>query len=426
MHKKDGTPIVVSCTAIAQYDASGTIKWVDGVIEDITERKQIEEEILKSSKLESIGLLAGGIAHDFNNILTAIMGNISLAKSKVGPGSESYRRLTEAEKASSRAQDLTQQLLTFSKGGAPIRKAASIAELLKESARFVMSGSNVRCNFSIANDLLPADIDEGQISQVINNLVINAQESMSGGGIITIRAENVTVGGQTGMTGMSLTDGKYIKITISDQGTGIQDDYIDKIFDPYFTTKQHGSGLGLTTTYAIVKKHDAYISVKSQMGVGTTFSIYLPASIGRQEIKKVIVEKSSAGCGRVLLMDDEEIIRDVAGSMLLHLGYDVDFAKDGDEAIYRSRKAAESGTPFDVIIMDLTIPGGMGGKDAVPQILAIDPKIKAIASSGYSNDPIMAEFKKYGFSAIVPKPYKLEDLKNVLQQVTSGDQDASR
>jgi PAS domain S-box-containing protein len=426
LHKKDGTPIVVSCTAIAQYDASGTIKWVDGVIEDITERKQIEEEILKSSKLESIGLLAGGIAHDFNNILTAIMGNISLAKSKVGPGSESYRRLTEAEKASSRAQDLTQQLLTFSKGGAPIRKAASIAELLKESARFVMSGSNVRCNFSIAADLLPADIDEGQISQVINNLVINAQQSMSGGGIITIRAENVTVGGQTGMTGMSLTDGKYIKITISDQGTGIQDDYIDKIFDPYFTTKQHGSGLGLTTTYAIVKKHDGYISVKSQMGVGTTFSIYLSASIGRQETKKVIADKSSTGCGRVLLMDDEEIIRDVAGSMLLHLGYDVDFAKDGDEAIYRSRKAAESGTPFDVIIMDLTIPGGMGGKDAVPQILAIDPKIKAIASSGYSNDPIMAEFKKYGFSAIVPKPYKLEDLKNVLQQVTSGDQDASR
>ncbi len=423
LHKKDGTLIVVSCTAKAQYDANGTIKWVDGVIEDITERKQIEEEILKSSKLESLGILAGGIAHDFNNILTAIIGNISLAKSKVSPESASYSRLTAAEKASSRAQDLTQQLLTFSKGGAPIRKAASIEELLKESARFVMSGSNVLCNFSIADDLLPADIDEGQISQVTNNLVINAQQSMPRGGIIAIWAENVTVGGQTGVTGLPLEDGKYIKIIIRDQGTGIPEDHLDKIFDPYFTTKQHGSGLGLTTTYTIIKKHGGYISVKSQIGVGTAFSIYLPASRGRLEEKKVIAKETSAGRGRVLIMDDEEIIHDVAGSMLLHLGYDADFAKDGDEAIDRVRKAVESGTPFDAIIMDLTIPGGMGGKDAVQQILAIDPKIKAIASSGYSNDPIMAEFKKYGFSAIVPKPYKLEDLNNALQQVTSGDND---
>jgi PAS domain S-box-containing protein len=420
LHKKDGTPIVVSCTAKAQYNANGTIKWVDGVIEDITERKQAEEEILKSSKLESLGILAGGIAHDFNNILTAVIGNISLAKSKVDPESPSYSRLAAAERASSRAQDLTQQLLTFSKGGAPIRKSASIEELLKESARFVMSGSNVLCNFSIADDLLPADIDEGQISQVINNLVINTQQAMPRGGTITISAENVTVNRQTGVTGLPLEEGKYIKITIQDQGTGIPEDHLDKIFDPYFTTKQHGSGLGLTTTYTIIKKHGGYISVKSQMGVGTTFSIYLPASRGRLETKKVIAKETAAGQGRILIMDDEEIIRDVAGSMMLYLGYDVDFAKDGDEAIDRVRKAVESGIPFNIIIMDLTIPGGMGGKDAVQKILAIDPKIKAIASSGYSNDPIMAEFKKYGFSAIVPKPYKLEDVNNALQQVTSG------
>jgi len=420
LHKKDGTPIVVSCTAKAQYDANGTIKWVDGAIEDITERKQLEEEILKSSKLESIGILAGGIAHDFNNILTAIMGNISLAKSTVDPESESYLRLMEAEKASLRARDLTQQLLTFSKGGAPTRKTASIAELLKESVRFAMMGSNVDCNFSIADDLLPADIDEGQIGQVINNLVINAQQSMPGGGIITILAENATVGGQTGVTGLPLLDGKYVKITIRDQGVGIPDDRVDKIFDPYFTTKQHGSGLGLTTTYAIIKKHEGYISVKSQLGVGTTFSIYLPTSRGSVETKKVISETSWTGRGQVLVMDDEEMVRDVAGGMLLHLGYDVDFAKDGDEAINLARNAVESGTPFAFIFMDLTIPGGMGGKDAVQQILAIDPEIKAIASSGYSNDPIMAEFKKYGFSAIIPKPYLLDDLKNTLQRVMSS------
>jgi CheY-like chemotaxis protein len=267
---------------------------------------------------------------------------------------------------------------------------------------------------------LPADIDEGQISQVINNLVINTQQAMPRGGTITISAENVTVNRQTGVTGLPLEEGKYIKITIQDQGTGIPEDHLDKIFDPYFTTKQHGSGLGLTTTYTIIKKHGGYISVKSQMGVGTTFSIYLPASRGRLETKKVIAKETAAGQGRILIMDDEEIIRDVAGSMMLYLGYDVDFAKDGDEAIDRVRKAVESGIPFNIIIMDLTIPGGMGGKDAVQKILAIDPKIKAIASSGYSNDPIMAEFKKYGFSAIVPKPYKLEDVNNALQQVTSG------
>jgi len=423
MKKKDGAPLVASCTAKVQYDADGKMQWIDGVMEDITERKQREEEILKTSKLESLGILAGGIAHDFNNILTAIIGNLSLARMTAEPESEVLNRLAEAEKASRRAQDLTRQLLTFSKGGAPIKKVASVTELLKDTASFVMSGSNVRCEFKISGDLWPVDIDAGQISQVIHNLVINAQQAMSQAGTIGIRAENVMVGNETGEAGLPLTDGNYIKISIQDQGAGIPEAHLDKIFDPYFTTKEKGSGLGLTTTYAIIKRHDGHIAIKSKVGAGTTFSIYLPASKETIEQRGKVVEKHVTGKGKVLLLDDEQIVRDVGGSMLLHLGYDVDFAKDGVEAIDHVKKAEESGTPFDVVIMDLTIPGGMGGKEAVQEIRKINAAVKTIASSGYSNDPIMADYKNYGFSAIVPKPYDIDELRKALYAVLAGKND---
>ncbi len=420
MKKKDGASIVVSCTGKIQYDAQGGMQWIDGVMEDITERKQVEEEILKTSKLESLGILAGGIAHDFNNILTAIIGNISLARKMAPSESKVLTRLEEAEKASRRAQDLTQQLLTFSKGGAPVKRVASVADLLRDSASFVLSGSNVRCDFSIPRDLLPVDIDEGQISQVINNLVINAKQSMPQGGTISIQAENVTVGGQAVEPGLQLRDGNYIKITIQDRGAGIPEEHLDKIFDPYFTTKETGSGLGLTTTYSIIKKHDGYVTVKSKVGVGTTFALYLPASEKKTERVKRIQQEPLPGHGKVLVMDDEEIVRDAAGSMLRELGYDAAFARDGSEAIDLFRKTVEAGGRFDAIIMDLTIPGGMGGKEAVTRLLALDPALKVIASSGYSNDPIMADYKKYGFSAIVPKPYEIEDLRKALHGVIAG------
>jgi PAS domain S-box-containing protein len=421
MKKKDGASIVVSCTGKIQYDAQGGMKWIDGVMEDITERKQAEEEILKTSKLESLGILAGGIAHDFNNILTAIIGNISLARKMAPPESKVLTRLEEAEKASRRAQDLTQQLLTFSKGGAPVKRVASVADLLRDSASFVLSGSNVRCEFSIPRDLLPVDIDEGQISQVINNLVINAKQSMPQGGTISIQAENVTVGGQAVEPGPQLRDGNYIKITIQDRGTGIPEEHLDKIFDPYFTTKETGSGLGLTTTYSIIKKHDGYVTVKSKVNVGTTFSLYLPASEKKAESVRKIQQEPLPGHGKILVMDDEEIVRDAAGSMLRELGYDAAFARDGAEAIELFRKTVEAGGRFDAVIMDLTIPGGMGGREAVTRLLALDPALKVIASSGYSNDPIMADYKKYGFSAIVPKPYEIEDLRKALHRVIAGN-----
>jgi PAS domain S-box-containing protein len=417
MKKKDGTPLVASCTANVQYGDDGAIRWIDGVMEDISERKQRDEEMLKTSKLESLGILAGGIAHDFNNILTAIIGNLSLARMMAEPEGKVLSRLSDAERASRRAQDLTRQLLTFSKGGAPIKKVASVAELLKDTAGFVMSGSNVRCAFKISEDLWPVDIDAGQISQVIHNLVINAQQSMSQAGTIEIRAENVLVGGITGETGLPLSAGNYIKISIRDQGAGIPEAHLDKIFDPYFTTKEKGSGLGLTTTYAIIKRHDGHITIKSNVGAGTTFSIYLPASKEKIEQREEVSEERATGKGKVLLLDDEQIVRDVGGSMLVHLGYDVDFAKDGKEAIDHVRKAEESGKPFDVVIMDLTIPGGMGGKEAVQELLKINPAVKAIASSGYSNDPIMADYKKYGFIAIVPKPYDVDELRKTLHTV---------
>lgn len=421
MKKRDGTPIVVSCTGRIQYDTHGGMKWIDGVMEDITERKMREEELLKTSKLESLGILAGGIAHDFNNILTAIIGNISLARLMAPPESAIYTRLQEAEKGSRRAQDLTQQLLTFSKGGAPIKKVAAIAHLLRDSACFVLSGSNVRCEFSIPDDLPSVEVDEGQICQVINNLVINAHQSMPQGGTIRVKAEPVELGGLAGEQGLPLSDGTYIKITIQDEGKGIPEEHLDKIFDPYFTTKTNGTGLGLTTTYSIMKRHDGHISVKSKPGVGTTFSLYLPVT----DKKEVCVKHEQAelphGQGRVLIMDDEELVREVGGSILRHLGYEVDFARDGHEALELVKNVSQGPGCFDVIIMDLTVPGGMGGKETIRLLREINPTVSVIASSGYSNDPIMAEYEKYGFNAVVPKPYRIEHLKQVLHQLIAGN-----
>jgi len=279
---------------------------------------------------------------------------------------------------------------------------------------FVLRGSNVRCQFFIPDDLWTVEMDEGQMSQVINNLVINAIEAMPEGGMIKVKAENITVEKEKGLP---LKAGKYIKISIEDQGTGISKEHLPKIFDPYFTTKQKGSGLGLATAYSIVKRHDGYISVESKLGVGTTFYIYLPASEKRVPKRKAKKDEILSGEGKVLLMDDEEAIRKVAGNMLKHLGYEVEFAEEGAQAIELYKKARESGDPFDLVILDLTVPGGMGGKEAIKRLREVDPGVKAIVSSGYSNDPIIAEFKKYGFSGVVAKPYKIKELSEELRKV---------
>lgn len=414
---RDGTERIIADSGAPIRDKGGNIIGVVLVFRDITEKRKMEEELLKADKLGSLGILAGGIAHDFNNVLTAILGNITLAKMYAKPGDRVYERLTEAEKASLQAKDLTQQLLTFSRGGAPIKKIIPVSELLKDAALFALSGSNVRCEFTIPDDLWPVEIDEGQISQVINNLIINASQAMPEGGIIKIRAENMVVdAGQ----GLPLKEGRYVKISTEDQGIGILKEHLSKIFDPYFTTKRKGSGLGLTAAYSTIKKHNGYIDVKSKLGVGTTFFIYLPASEHSPAIKEKEMNRIFEGIGKILLMDDEDMVRDVAGEMLSHMGYSVEFAKDGIEAIELYKIAKESGEPFDAVIMDLTVPAGMGGKKAIKKLLEIDPNVKAIVSSGYSNDPVMSDFRRYGFRDMVAKPYKIKELGKTLHGVIMG------
>ncbi|MFH1148431.1 MAG: ATP-binding protein, partial [Pseudomonadota bacterium] len=410
---KDGTPKDIEISAVL-IDYHGRPAAV-GIVRDITERKELEAKRLTESKLKSIGVLAGGIAHDFNNILTAVLGNLSLAKMYARPGEKIFERLEEAEKACLRARHLTQQMLVFSKGGTPVKKTVYLSKLLRDAATFAVHGSKTICRFDTAGDLWPAEVDEGQIGQVISNLVLNADQAMPGGGLIRVQAENAAV--REGDI-RALTSGNYVKITVEDQGTGIPEEHLTRIFDPYFTTKEKGSGLGLTTAYSIVKNHDGHIRVESKVGVGTTVYVYLPASL--EAVPADEIEEGSPsenplpGKGRVLIMDDEEMVREVAGEILTHMGYEVDYAKNGTEAIAVYQDAKWTGRPFDVLIMDLTIPGGMGGKEAVKKLLEIDPEARVIVSSGYSSDPIMSDFARYGFVGVIAKPYRIEDLSAVL------------
>lgn len=412
---KEGKRIdAILTTKLIRYEGESAILWI---VTDITERKKMEEELFRTEKLESIGILAGGIAHDFNNLLTAILGNISLARLITNPEDSVYERLAEAEKASLRAKDLTKQLLTFSTGGAPVKKVIPISELVIESARFALRGSDVKCEFSISDDLWPVEVDEGQISQAIQNIIINADRAMPEGGTINVSCKNVNIGENEIK---SLRGGRYVMISIRDHGVGIPAEHLEKIFDPFFTTKEKGSGLGLATTYSIIKKNGGYITVESEVGVETTFHLYLPASQKKLLKKEKKGRRIDARKGKILIMDDEEMVRLVSRTMLKRIGYEVEFANDGSEAVELYKKAMELNQPFDAIIMDLTIPGGMGGKEAVKRLLEIDPEVKAIVSSGYSNDPVMADFKKYGFCGVVAKPYTLEELSQILHSLMKG------
>lgn len=382
------------------------------------ERQKMEEERLRSSKLESVGILAGGIAHDFNNILTGIVGNLSLALTYLKPDEKVRKLITEAEVASFRAKDLTQQLLTFSKGGMPIKKTVYISKLITDSVSFALRGSKINHTFLMPEDLSPVEIDGGQMSQVIHNLIINAVQAMPEGGAIEIKGKNITV--EEAET-LSLPKGKFIKLSIKDQGIGIPGKYLQNIFDPYFTTKKEGSGLGLASSYSIINKHEGLLTVESEMGIGTTFHIYLPASKEKVKLEKITKEevKSVSGKGKILIMDDQEVIRNIVDKMLSSFGFQVESAVDGEEAINLYKKAKKSGEPFNAVILDLTVPGGMGGKEAIKKLLEIDPNVKAVVSSGHSNDPVMAEFKKYGFTDVVAKPYRTQEIRDVLLRVVN-------
>ena len=411
---KDGRVVWGQLTVSLVRDRSGKPVFVIGLIENIGERKLLEMERIKAGKLESIGLLAGGIAHDFNNLLTAIIGNIALAKNYIEPENKAAVRLQQAEKALLRSKDLTQQLLIFSKGGDPVKKSVAIADVIRESASFALRGANVKCSFDIADDLWRILVDSGQFSQVIQNLVINADHAMPEGGTVAISARNFTV---TPASGMPIPEGNYVKISIQDNGQGIPPDNLPKIFDPYFTTKKEGSGLGLSIVHSIVHNHDGHIDVDSLPGKGTAFHIYLPATLMKDRREEIHQSEVLSGSGRILVMDDEEMIRDFVKELLESLGYDVELASDGEEAVSLYRIARDSGAPFAAVLMDITVPGGMGGKEAITKLLAIDPDVKAIVSSGYARDPIMSNYRQFGFVGVVPKPYNLEEMSRELHRV---------
>ncbi|MBU7030436.1 MAG: PAS domain S-box protein [Theionarchaea archaeon] len=416
---KDGTEKLIADSGAPIRDEEGTILGTVLVFRDITGRRKMEDDItrLKSEKMESISILAGGIAHDFNNILTAILGNITIARMQAVHEEDIHRLLTEAEKASLRAKDLTQQLLTFSKGGAPVKKPASVAELLKDTVEFALSGSKAKCTFFVS-DVWTVDIDAGQISQVINNLIINADQAMPAGGTIKMRAENVTISAKDELP---LKEGNYVKISITDEGIGIPEGHLQRIFEPYFTTKQKGSGLGLATSYSIIKNHDGLITVESELGTGTTFHVYLPASTEEVAIAEKGAAETVKGKGRILLMDDDESILEVTSEALSYLGYEVETARDGSETLEIYKKARQGKKPFDAVIIDLTIRGKMGGRETVVSLLRIDPSVKAIVSSGYSNDPVMANYREYGFCGVVTKPYTIDELSEALCKVLCGE-----
>lgn len=392
------------------------------LINDITAHKRfeekLEEERLKTQKLEAVGTLAGGIAHDFNNLLQSVFGYITLAKMS-NDTQGCISALEEAEKAITMSVQLTNQLLTFSKGGKPVKKTVSLPPLIDRAAKFALSGSHTNYRMKSDDGLWKADADEGQISQVIQNVVLNADQAMPDAGVVEIAARNVRIPGPR--LPHILKHGPYVEISITDSGIGIPEKYINKIFDPYFTTKAKGSGLGLATSYSIIRNHNGAIDVASMEGAGTAFRIYLPAATAAADESRPM--PASAGTGRrarVLVMDDEAAVLKVAGALLKALGHDADYARHGAEALEKYEDARRTGRPFDVVIVDLTIRGGMGGVDTITRLRELDPRVTAIVSSGYSDDAAIANYEKHGFKAALGKPYDIEQLQQTLNQVLNG------
>ncbi|WP_224746798.1 ATP-binding protein [Pelovirga terrestris] len=384
------------------------------VFRDITDQYRLERELEKARKIESLGLLAGGIAHDFNNMLSAILGNIDLSLLDSNLAEKTRKRLEDATKASLRARDLTRQLLTFAKGGQPIRQTASLPEIIKDSAEFILHGAEVSCCYDFAAELPLVDIDTNQISQVIQNLILNAVQSMPKGGVLTLSCA-VAAGDEIVDTPLDPTR-PYVRVTISDQGEGIPADIIDKVFDPYFSTKPQGSGLGLSIVHSIISKHDGHIQVDSSPGQGTTFSMYLPASAKKRQEVNIQADKpvNNRLQGKVLVMDDEESVRHTICLMLEEFGLESLAATDGEEAVRLYREHLGQEPPIGLTILDLTVPGGKGGKEAAQEILALDADARIVVSSGYSQDPIMANYREHGFCAVLAKPFDLDELGNVL------------
>jgi len=416
---RDGTERILEQSASPIRDKQNEIAGVVLVFRDITQRQRDEAERRKAETLEQLGLLAGGIAHDFNNLLTAIIGNISLASLLLPPDAEMASRLVDAKNASLRARDLAQQLLTFARGGAPIKKTTSIGKLIQDTVSFSLRGSHSRSEFQFGADLWAAEIDPGQISQVIANLVVNADQAMPNGGTLRVSCENFRYTSTDEPVIPDLPPGDYIRISIRDQGVGIPEQYLKRIFDPYFTTKPKGNGLGLATAYSIIRNHNGLVTVESEVHLGSTFTVYLPAALHEElpaEVPGVTVQPVT-GTGRVLVVDDEEAIRTLVDFTLTRLGYDVMQAETALEGVNLYRMQLEKGERFDAVILDLTLPGGMGGKEALKKLIEIDPTVNAIVSSGYATDATMSRYQDFGFRGVIAKPYEAAELGKIVHDV---------
>jgi PAS domain S-box-containing protein len=412
--RRDGTFFPAEVHACLIRDAAGKPIGMLGIARDISDRRRAQEELLRAQRLESLGLVAGGIAHDFNNLLSVILGNISLVLLQCEASVELAEPLRDAEQAVSRARDLTAQLLAFAKGGAPVKRVISLARLVREAAGFAFAGSQVRAELDLAADLWAVAADEGQLSQVFGNVLLNAAQAMSGGGRVAVALDNVTL---ERAEPPALGPGPYVRIVIRDHGVGIPSDLLPRIFDPYFTTKERGTGLGLTTSYAIVKRHGGHLAVESEVGVGTTVRMWLPAA---SEPGPDAVDESAPlprGRGTVLLLDDEDAVRTAGRRLLQELGYDVVAVADGRAAVDLYAEALGQGRRFDAVVLDLTIPGGMGGLETLHRLRELDPAVRAIVASGYSDDSVMAEPQRYGFRGVVPKPFGIRQIGEALRRL---------
>jgi PAS domain S-box-containing protein len=402
-------------------DATGRSVRMVGTALDITEKRRADEEVLRARKLESIGVLAGGMAHDFNNLLTVILGNVLLMKARLGPDDPDLGKLTDAEEACLRARRLTQRLLTFAEGGAPVKRAVFLSTLVEDACRIAAGDADLRMDLSLPPDLWAIDADEAQIGQVLNCLTVNAAQAMPSGGTVRIAAENVVVD-ESAISPASLPPGRYVRLTVRDEGVGIPPEDLPRIFDPYFTTRGPGSGLGLAAAHSIIHRHGGGIRAESKPGRGATFILELPASETPGAAGPGVEAAPAAPAGgRILVMDDEALVRVMLGDMLRHFGYEVVLTASGAEAVEAYERGFREGRPFAAVILDLTVPGGMGGKETMRRLLEIDPGARAIVASGYSNDPVMSQYRRHGFRGVVAKPFRLEEMKRALHGVLRGD-----
>lgn len=410
-------------------DGNVTVRMSEGgemvvrtIFRDITRQRRLEEEIATAQRMDTVGQLAGGIAHDFNNALTAILGNISLAKMYEASGLPVKDKLEKAEQAVIRARGLTRQLLTFSTGGAPVKKELALSPFLVDAVSFSLTGSKLSPRYNIARDVNNVDVDQGQLEQVIQNLVLNAAQAMPEGGFVDIECSNATIDDESVLP---VPHGEYVRISVVDHGTGIPEANRERIFDPFFTTKDGGKGLGLATSFSIVRKHGGTIHVQSALGKGSRFDVYLPAKERKEQPQELKAQIAGVG-GSILIMDDEGDIRELLESLLTHLGYKVASAPDGQEAEKMYKKAFDAGEPYDLVIMDLTVPGGMGGKELMQRLIKIDPRVVGIVSSGYSSDPVMSDYTSHGFSGVAAKPYRLETLTGIVATLIASRRAMSR